>query len=71
MGFIKWLIEQYRIYKAEKYLTPSKPENEKVFINNYYRCVEAGFTTEQINAILNLCCVGDKLVRKENEHDGE
>lgn len=69
MGFIKWLIEQYRIYQAEKYLKPSNSDNEKVFINNYYRCVEAGLTTEQINAIVNLCCEGDKLMRKEDEHD--
>lgn len=61
MGFVKWLIEQYRIYKAEKYLKPNRPDTEKAFMNNYRRCIEAGFTSEQVNAILNLCCDYDRL----------
>ena len=65
MGFIKWLIEQYRIYKAEKYLKPkSQQDADKVFINNYYKCIESGLTTAQVNAIINLCIVGDKWMKK-------
>lgn len=64
MGFIKWLLEQYRIYEAEKYLKPTNEDADKVFINNYYKCIEAGLTTEQVNAIVNLCIVGDKWMKK-------
>ena len=56
MGFIKWLIEQYRVYQAEKIFTPDRLESERAFIN----------TTEQVNAIINLCCVSDRL-KKDSE----
>lgn len=58
MGFFKWLISQYRAYKIEKAF-PKKSQAQKDcdFMNAYYRCVEAGFTTEQINSIITLFCL--------------
>ena len=57
MGFLKWLYEQYRNYKTEQELTVMEPNEEQKmnsFINNYNACVEAGFSREQIAALMNL-----------------
>jgi len=55
MKFIKWLINQYRVYQLEQSL-PKKSQSEKdcAMMNAYYRCIEAGFTTEQMNALVTF-----------------
>lgn len=67
MGFIKWLLEQYRIYKAEKYLKPNREENDRQFMANYQQCLAEGFTASQINAILNLCCTYERAQKQKGE----
>ena len=55
MGFFVWLYNEYRRYKFEKSLPKENPsEREKVFLANYAACLEAGFTQEQLNALLNM-----------------
>lgn len=56
MGFIKWLVIQYRTYQIAKNMEKSQSEKDSAFINAYYRCIEAGFTTEQMNALVTLFC---------------
>lgn len=51
MGFVKWLYGQYKNYKLHKSL-PSK--DDSVFINNYKRCLDVGFSQEQLLALMNL-----------------
>lgn len=59
MGFFKWLINEYRIYQMKQSMENS-PKRDAAFINAYYRCIEAGFTTEQMNALVTLFCSGKK-----------
>lgn len=55
MGFIIWLFRQYKCYKLEKSLpSPSQDEKDRMFRNNYMECIKAGFTQEQILALMNL-----------------
>lgn len=59
MGFIKWLWNQYRAYKNEQYFPkPSKEEKDNAFMRAYYRCVDTGLTTDQVNALVTLFCAG-------------
>ena len=59
MGFIKWLLNQYWAYKQEQnFPKRSQTEKDNAFMSAYYRCVDAGFTTDQINAIVTLFCAG-------------
>lgn len=68
MGFVKWLIKQYRIYRIEKnFPEPSRDENERRFMSNYQKCLEEGFTPSQINAILNLCCIYETAQKQKGE----
>lgn len=70
MGFIKWLYLQYKQYKLEK-LFPgnTQEEKERLFMSNYARCLEVGFTDSQISAILNLVWSGDNC--KKGEKNGK
>ena len=54
IGFIKWIIQQYKAYKICKTLEPSTEEREKLVMKNYARCLELGFTQEQLIALMNL-----------------
>ena len=54
IGFIKWTIQQYKIYKMCKTLEPSTEEREKLIVKNYVRCLELGCTQEQLIALMNL-----------------
>ena len=54
IGFIKWVIQQYRAYKMCEPLEPSTEERGKLVIKNYARCLEVGFTQEQLIALMNL-----------------
>ena len=54
IGFIKWVIQQYRAYKMCEPLEPSTGEREKLIMKNYTRCLELGFTQEQLIALMNL-----------------
>lgn len=54
IGFIKWLIAQYKIYKLHKILEPSIYELDRISMDNYLACIEAGFTGEQILALMHL-----------------
>lgn len=55
MGFFVWLYKEYRKYKIEKSLPKVDPsEKEKVFLINYAACLDAGFTKEQLFALMNL-----------------
>lgn len=54
IGFIKWMIQQYKVYKMCKTLEPSTEEREKLIVKNYVRCLELGVTQEQLIALMNL-----------------
>lgn len=54
IGFIKWVIQQYKAYKMCKTLEPSTEEREKLIMKNYVRCLELGVTQEQLIALMNL-----------------
>ena len=54
IGFIKWVIQQYKAYKMCGILEPSTEEREKLVMKNYARCLELGFTQEQLLALINL-----------------
>lgn len=55
MGFIKWLISQYRMYKfQETFQKRNEMDEEEKFISNYEKCIEAGFTKKQLNALIDL-----------------
>ena len=54
IGFIKWLFQQYNIYKLEQSLKPTDIEESSLFMRNYARCIEVGFTENQILALMNL-----------------
>ena len=54
IGFIKWVIQQYKAYKMCKTLESSTEEKEKLVMKNYARCLELGFTQEQLLALINL-----------------
>ena len=57
MGFIKWLLNQYRAYQLEQSIPKrSSTDKHNAFMCAYYRCVEAGFTTDQVNALVTLFC---------------
>ena len=54
MGFIKWLISEYKSYKLEQIFKTTQEDKDKLFVQNYNRCIEAGFTNEQVLALMNL-----------------
>lgn len=54
IGFIKWVIQQYKAYKMCKTLELSTEEREKLIVKNYVRCLELGVTQEQLIALMNL-----------------
>lgn len=54
IGFIKWVIQQYKVYKMCEILASSTEEREKLAMKNYARCLELGFTQEQLLALINL-----------------
>lgn len=54
IGFIKWLIQEYTEYKLNKIFEQSPKEQEALNIRNYSRCLEVGFTQEQLIALMNL-----------------
>lgn len=54
IGFIKWLIIQYNTYQLEQAMQASKENSDAQMMNNYLRCLEAGFTPEQISAMANF-----------------
>lgn len=56
MGFLKWLLSQYKQYKIEKIFSSNKDKasKEKQFKNLFLQCREYGFSEGQILYILNL-----------------
>lgn len=54
IGFIKWLIQEYKDYKVSAIIKPSTEDTERLQIKNYLNCLEAGFSEEQIRSLLNL-----------------
>lgn len=54
IGFIKWVIQQYKAYKMCEIFASSTEEKEKLVMKNYTRCLELGFTQEQLIALMNL-----------------
>lgn len=54
IGFIKWLIQQYNIYKLEQCLKSTESQDLSLFMRNYEKCIEVGFTEAQIAALMNL-----------------
>ena len=59
MGFIKWLLNQYRAHQIEQSMPKrSSRDKDNAFMCAYNRCVEAGFTTDQVNALVTLFCAG-------------
>ena len=54
MGFIRWIFTQYRIYRIEHKDRKDMLEQKSTFVKNYYKCIDAGFTTNQLNALINL-----------------
>ena len=54
IGFIKWIIQQYKGYKICRTLELSTEEREKLIMKNYTRCLELGFTQEQLIALMNF-----------------
>ena len=54
LGFIKWLISEYRCYKLEQTFKTTQKDKDKLFMQNYNKCIEVGFTSEQIWALMNL-----------------
>lgn len=59
IGFIKWLIQQYNLYKLEQCLKPTDNQEVSLFIRNYEKCIEVGFTEAQIYALMNLLHKGN------------
>lgn len=64
VGFIKWLLQKYNAYKIDKIFEQSPEEQEALNIQNYSRCLEVGFTQEQLIALMNLMYSSE---RKNNE----
>lgn len=63
MGFIKWLYSQYRAYKNESYLKqlePTKEQKDNLFMQNFQKCNELGFTPAQLLALMNLLTDSEK-----------
>ena len=59
MGFIKWLWQQYKVYKKEQSKPKRRQEDKnKVFLSAYTICLKEGFTVEQVNALITLFCAG-------------
>ena len=54
IGFVKWLICQYKTYKIEKTFERNDDDKEKAFINLFSQCRDYGFTEGQMLYILNL-----------------
>ena len=54
IGFIKWIIQQYKAYKICETFEPLTEEREKLIMKNYARCLELGCTPEQLIALMNL-----------------
>lgn len=54
IGFIKWLISEYKCYKLEQFFKTTQEEKDNLFIQNYNKCIEVGFTNEQVLALMNL-----------------
>ena len=54
IDFIKWLIKEYRGYKITQDLAPTKEAADNIFLMNYNKCIEVGFTHEQVLALMNL-----------------
>ena len=54
IGFIKWIIQQYKAYKMCETFEPSTEEREKLILKSYARCLELGIAPEQAIALMNL-----------------
>ena len=54
IGFIKWLISQYQVYKLEKTFKQDNSYDDQVFMKNFVNCIELGFTERQLFALMNL-----------------
>lgn len=54
IGFIKWVIQQYKAYRMCEILASSTEEREKLIMKNYAKCLELGCTPEQLIALMNL-----------------
>ena len=54
IGFIKWVIQQYKAYRMCEILASSTEKREKLVTKNYAKCLELGFTREQLIALMNL-----------------
>lgn len=54
IGFVKWMIRQYKAYKIEKAFKIKDDNKEEVFRNLFSQCRDYGFTETQILYILNL-----------------
>lgn len=50
IGFFKWLILSYETYK----MSVNKDRDDSLFIQNYEACINAGFSNEQMLALMNL-----------------
>ena len=50
IGFLKWLILNYETYK----MSIHKDRDGSLFIQNYETCINAGFSNEQMIALMNL-----------------
>ena len=66
MGFVKWLLQQYKEYKIEQsFSKPSQSEKDRIFMNNYVNCLEAGFDERQLNSLMNLMLCTEKRGGRE------
>lgn len=45
---------QYQVYTLEQAMKRTQEEKEDLFMKNYVRCLESGFSHEQILALFNL-----------------
>lgn len=54
IGFIKWVVSEYKCYKMSQLFKSTREEKDRLFMQNYNRCIEAGFTQEQLLALMNL-----------------
>lgn len=54
IGFVKWLISEYKCYKLGQIFKTTQEEKDRLFTQNYNRCIEVGFTNEQVLALMNL-----------------
>ena len=54
IGFFKWLVSEYKCYRLEQIFKRTKEEKDRLFMQNYNRCIEVGFTNEQVLALMNL-----------------